>query len=107
MDAWGSNDAWATPDPAPAPVPPKQTTTSFKPPQPTAPVQTTFDSGWGDVASPTKPAANTNSGFSVQQDDDFGGWSHASPVATTPGPRAGRGGGGVGGGSQDLFDNPW
>lgn len=112
MDAWGSNDAWATPDPAPAPAPqqpPKQSpAASFKPPQP-APVQTSaFDSGWGDMTSPpaSNPQANTTSGFSVQQDDDFGGWSHASPVATTPGNKPG-GGGGMGGGSTDLFDNPW
>lgn len=119
MDAWGSNDAWATPDPAPAPQPPpKQTTApSFQPSQPPHVQTSAFDSGWGDVASSSsasRPAANTSSGFSVQQDDDFGGWSHASPVATTPGTKtSGEGGtgsgtgGGLGGSGADLFDNPW
>jgi stromal membrane-associated protein len=117
VDAWGSNDAWATPDPAPAPQPaPAQTSISSfsKPAAPAPAMQTPFDSGWGDVASPTKPAApstTTAGGFSVQQDEEFGGWSHASPVAQTPGgARQGGGFGGAssgGGGSDDLFGNVW
>ena len=78
-------------------------------------MQTPFDSGWGDMTSPTissaaKPA--NAGGFSVQQDEEFGGWSHASPVATSAG-GAGTGtgtksgGGGFGGGSDDLFGNVW
>ncbi|KAK5166918.1 ARF GAP with effector function(s) [Saxophila tyrrhenica] len=110
MDAWGSNDAWATPEPAqqPQPAPFQSSSSSFnKPAAPAAPMQTEFDSGWGDMTSPAPPAANTTTsagGFSVQQDEEFGGWSHASPVAQTPGAKQG---GGFGGGSDDLFGNVW
>ncbi|SMQ50104.1 unnamed protein product [Zymoseptoria tritici ST99CH_3D1] len=116
MDAWGSSDAWATPDP-PAAAPAKATsppmsthsTSTFKS-NPAPPAMTSaFDSGWGDpepapakVTTATTPGA---SGFSVQQDEEFGGWSHASPVATNPPPKSG--GGGMGGGSDDLFGNVW
>ncbi len=108
-DAWGSNDAWATPDPAPAeqPAPANTSFANFSKPI-AAPTQTAFDSGWGDVASPVKPAAPTASsagGFSVQQDEEFGGWSHASPIAQTPG--GVKPGGGALGGSDNPFDNPW
>ncbi|TKA80281.1 hypothetical protein B0A55_03024 [Friedmanniomyces simplex] len=137
MDAWGSNDAWATPDPtppsAPAPTrtqlsfvpPPQPSISSFKPaaPAPAPKMESPFDSGWGDpepAPAPARPAATSTSstsggfgqssaggGFNVQQDEEFGGWSHASPVATTPGPKQGGMGGGGGGGSDDLFGNVW
>lgn len=55
-----------------------------------------YDSGWG---APTPTAAQPT----VKEDDDFGGWSHASPVATTSGPKQG----GVGGNADDLFGNVW
>ncbi|KAK0313654.1 ARF GAP with effector function(s) [Friedmanniomyces endolithicus] len=131
MDAWGSNDAWATPEPTPAPPPtrrqpsfvppPQPSISSFKPsaPAPAAKIESPFDGGWGDpepTPAPTKPAATSSSntggfgqssagGFSVQQDEEFGGWSHASPVASTPAPK--QGGMGGGGGSDDLFGNVW
>ncbi|CAK3886460.1 related to GTPase-activating [Lecanosticta acicola] len=109
-DAWGSNDAWAAPDPQPAkPAPPAtQTSTSSLKSAPapavTTSMQSPFDSGWGDP-EPAKPANTSTSagGFSVQQDEEFGGWSHASPVATTPGPKQG----GLGGNADDLFGNVW
>ena len=115
MDAWGSNDAWATPDPAPAPQQPTQinTTSSTFKPAPAPSMQTPFDSGWGDMtsssASTSKPAATSAGGFNVQQDEEFGGWSHASPVATSAGPKQSSSstGGGFGGGSDDLFGNVW
>ncbi|KAF2767263.1 ArfGap-domain-containing protein [Teratosphaeria nubilosa] len=131
LDAWGSNDAWANPDPAPAPVlpaqpPPKTHTSAFKPaapaPAPAIKMESPFDSGWGDPdPAPAKPATattNTNaiglsspsagfgqsaSGFNVQQDEEFGGWSHASPAAATSGPKQG----GLGGNQDDLFGNVW
>ena len=127
MDAWGSSDAWATPDPAPAPSqhipsPPKQTSSAsmstFKStpapaPAPVPSMQTPFDSGWGDpepapAPAPSRPAATTTTstsagGWNVQQDEEFGGWSHASPVATTSGPKQG----GLGGNADDLFGNVW
>ncbi|KAF2211492.1 hypothetical protein CERZMDRAFT_43287 [Cercospora zeae-maydis SCOH1-5] len=73
-----------------------------------APAVTTsaFDSGWGDP-EPAKPANTSTSagGFSVQQDEEFGGWSHASPVATSPGPA--KSGGGNVNTTDDLFGNVW
>ncbi|KAK1050726.1 ARF GAP with effector function(s) [Friedmanniomyces endolithicus] len=133
MDAWGSNDAWATPDPTPAAAPPPtRTQPSFVPPPqpsissfksaapaPAAKIESPFDGGWGDpepTPAPTKPAATSSSnaggfgqssagGFSVQPDEEFGGWSHASPVASTPAPK--QSGMGGGGGSDDLFGNVW
>ena len=93
VDAWGSNDAWASPDPPSQPPAPTVQTTSastFKPaPPPT--MQTPFDSGWGDMTSPitgsqaSQVKPSSAGGFSVQQDEEFGGWSHASPVATSAG----------------------
>jgi stromal membrane-associated protein len=76
-------------------------------------MQTPFDSGWGDMTSPTASStkASNAGGFNVQQDEEFGGWSHASPVATSAGGAgakpSGGGGGGFGGGSDDLFGNVW
>lgn len=101
MDAWGSSDVWGAPDPPSQPqaVPPPQTSTStFKPPPPTPQMSmpSAYDSGWG---APTPTAAQPT----VKEDDDFGGWSHASPVATTSGPKQG----GVGGNADDLFGNVW
>lgn len=99
-DAWGSNDAWAAPDPPAQSIAPSvQTTASntFKP----APA--TFDSGWGDVASPTKSAGPV----SVQQDEEFGGWSHASPVATHSAGAKQSSGGGFASTTDDLFGNVW
>lgn len=108
-DAWGSNEAWATPDPEPARPPPPATQTSsssFKstPAPAVTSMSSGFDSGWGDP-EPAKPANTSTSagGFSVQQDEEFGGWSHASPVASTSGPKQG----GLGGNADDLFGNVW
>jgi len=66
-----------------------------------------FDNGWGDpepapVPKPA-PTGTSGGGFSVQQDEEFGGWSHASPVATSSGPKQG----GLGGNQDDLFGNVW
>lgn len=100
-DAWGSNDAWATPDP-PAPQP-SQAPKPAPAPAP-APAMSAFDNGWGDPEPAPKPATSTSGGgFSVQQDEEFGGWSHASPVATNSGPKQG----GLGGNQDDLFGNVW
>ena len=65
-----------------------------------------------------KPTTGTAGagGFSVQQDEEFGGWSHASPVAASGGGgkqgggMSGGGGGtgtGTGTGTDDLFGNVW
>ncbi|KAK5724579.1 ARF GAP with effector function(s) [Elasticomyces elasticus] len=130
-----NDNAWATPDPTPAPAPaptrttqpsfvsppqPQASVSSYKPTPASSKVESPFDAGWGDnepTTAPAKPAAagsgsgggfgqsTSGGGFSVQQDEEFGGWSHASPVAQTPGPRQG-GGSGTGGG-DDLFGNVW
>jgi len=65
--------------------------------------------GGGGFGQTSLSASGTGAGgFSVQQDEEFGGWSHASPIAQTPGPRQGGGGGASGGGgSDDLFGNVW
>lgn len=115
-DAWGSSDAWATPEPT--------TTTTAPKPQPAAPIRnssipmSTDFSAWGG----TSAASNTGfgNGFStasqptpkVAPDEDFGGWSSAAPVspAASKPPHVQNkpaGGGGFGGASEDLFSNVW
>jgi hypothetical protein len=39
----------------------------------------------------------------VQQDEEFGGWSHASPVAMAPANKQG----GSSSNTDDLFGNVW
>ncbi|KAK4990018.1 ARF GAP with effector function(s) [Elasticomyces elasticus] len=97
MDAWGSNDAWSTPDPAPAPM--QASTSTIKAP-PTVLATTSADfGGWSaGTASVAKPNEPT-----ITQDDDFGGWSHASPVPATTQASGSKGFGG----SDDLFSNVW
>ncbi|KAF2679803.1 ArfGap-domain-containing protein [Lentithecium fluviatile CBS 122367] len=94
MDAWGSNDVWASSGPAqPPPQTAHTTTTTTTHTLPKSP-------GWG---APT-----------VTQDDDFGGWSSAAPTTVTTTsthtshhtsssskPASGFGGG------DDLFSNVW
>ncbi|KAF1807979.1 ArfGap-domain-containing protein [Eremomyces bilateralis CBS 781.70] len=96
MDAWGSNNAWAT-DPAPAAKPAAAPAA--------APAASTIASdfgGWG-ITSEAKPTPQ------VAQDEDFGGWNSAAPE--TPGvgnsgakQKASAGGFG---GQDDLFGNVW
>ncbi|KAI9708630.1 MAG: hypothetical protein M1820_003848 [Bogoriella megaspora] len=102
MDAWGSNEAWGTPDPAPVPAPKVE---AQRPAPVTAPSGADLG-GWG-AATTTKPAEPK-----ISADEDFGGWSSA-PGPTSPGvsnPAAGTGAtkpvGGFGG-SDDLFSNVW
>ncbi|KAI7315465.1 hypothetical protein KC315_g11067, partial [Hortaea werneckii] len=105
----------ASPEPEPAPAqPPAPAQTSpsstFKSPVTPAAaskMESPFDSGWGDPepVAPAQPTTATSSagGWNVQQDEEFGGWSHASPVASTTGPKQG----GLGGNADDLFGNVW
>ncbi|KAG9570033.1 ArfGap-domain-containing protein, partial [Aureobasidium melanogenum] len=100
MDAWGSNNAWSTPEPA-APAPPTtsykaptSTTTSYKAPAMTSVSNDDDFGGWGsnEGTSSSKPT--------VSQDDDFGGWSSApAPTASTSNSKAPA--------SDDLFGNVW
>lgn len=97
---WGSDNAWAQPDPAPAPAPAKAPVS--QPTQAPQPVQDDDDFGGWSHASPVRthaaPAAAT-------PQDEFGGWSHASPPRTTaapaPAPKQNFGG------QDDLFGNVW
>ncbi|OAL44730.1 ArfGap-domain-containing protein [Pyrenochaeta sp. DS3sAY3a] len=88
MDAWGSNDVWASSAPS---QPATTATTSHAPPK---------SPGWGAPH--------------VAQDDDFGGWSSAAPTTTThtttaakPSSTQNKPAGGFGSGSDDLFSNVW
>ncbi|KAK5703682.1 ARF GAP with effector function(s) [Elasticomyces elasticus] len=132
-NAWATPDPTPAPAPAPtrttqpsfvSPPQPQASVSTYKPTPASSKVESPFDAGWGD-SEPAKPAAagsgsgggfgqssggfggqsTSGGGFSVQQDEEFGGWSHASPVAQTPGPR--QGGGSGSGGGDDLFGNVW
>ncbi len=100
-DAWGSNDAWATPDP---PNPKPQSRPTAKAPD--------SDFAWGAAPSLTTTSGTSKSGAQpsppkIALDEDFGGWNSAAPetpVAPNP-PAQKSGGGGFGGG--DILENPW
>lgn len=86
MDAWGSNDVWASSAPSQPAV--TATTAHAAPKSP----------GWGAPQ--------------VAQDDDFGGWSSAAPATTshnttTPHTNTASKPAGGFGGSDDLFSNVW
>jgi stromal membrane-associated protein len=106
MDAWGSNDAWSTPDPAP--VPPKQAVSAVPTQTYKAPATTSISDdfgGWGSNDGVGKTATMT-------EDDDFGGWSSAEPVAAPAAPARASAQGGQShapaqGNSDDLFGNVW
>jgi len=119
MDAWGSSDAWATPEPTNTISAPKAK--SVAPVQaPSIPMSSDF-SAWGGTSAPSDTqSSNPSNGFGrnshitpkVAPDEDFGGWSSAAPAmptASNPPPaqsKATSGGGGLGG-SDDLFSNVW
>lgn len=89
MDAWGSNNAWSTPEPA-VPAPP---TTSYKASATTSVSNDDDFGGWGSNEG-------TSSKPSVAQDDEFGGWSSApAPTASTSNNKAPA--------ADDLFGNVW
>ncbi|KAL9583103.1 MAG: hypothetical protein Q9212_002897 [Teloschistes hypoglaucus] len=102
-DPWGSNNAWANPEPATATKP----KTESKSPA----IPTTSDfSSWGNSTT----TSNFGGGNSIKDpptiaaDEDFGGWNSAAPVtpaASNPPPTKPSGGGL--GGSEDLFSNVW
>ena len=112
-DAWGSNDAWATPEP---PSIPTQTKAAKPPPVPSA---TMDDFGWGSSTSGTTSNLSTG-GFGSQAppkvaaEEDFGGWESSMPAAPAPAPapaasssaQTSRPGGGFTA-SEDLFSNVW
>ncbi|KAL8821789.1 MAG: hypothetical protein Q9191_007238 [Dirinaria sp. TL-2023a] len=107
-DAWGSNDAWATPDPAPAPKAP-----TVKSPPVSAP---SSDFALGGTSSANGGFGGGGLGTTqnvpkVTADEDFGGWSSAAPVSPQvsrpPASNNSKPSGGGFGGSEDLFTNAW
>jgi stromal membrane-associated protein len=114
MDAWGSSNAWSTPESA-APAPPP--TTSYKAPVAAntntykAPAMTSVSNdddfgGWGSNEGTTATSSSSKPSVSqVSQDDDFGGWSSA-PAPTTPAATT-TASGNKGPASDDLFGNVW
>jgi stromal membrane-associated protein len=101
---WGNDNAWAQPDPAPAPA---KAQPKAQPTQAPQPVQDDDDFGGWSHASPLPTP--TAAPF-PQQQEEFGGWSHASPVRTTAAPAAAPAAApkqNLGGGQDDLFGNVW
>ena len=104
-DPWGSNEAWATPEPTPSATKPAV----VKSPPAATPSN---DLTWGDNF-----ASNVGSGSQappkITADEDFGGWSSAAPVSppVSKPPQTQSNGskpnGGGFGGSDDLFSNVW
>ncbi|KAG8532746.1 uncharacterized protein KY384_002624 [Bacidia gigantensis] len=114
-DAWGANDAWATPSgPSVESSKPKPTHAPIPAPKAPAIAMTNNFSAWGG----TEPITNQSSqgpGFGassqapskVTPDEDFGGWSTSAPVRPAPSnpPTQSKPAGGFGG--DDLYSNVW
>ena len=104
-DAWGSNDAWATPDPpsasAKAPEPKSQNTSA-----------PSNEFAWGG-SSASNGSFGAQAPPKITADEDFGGWSSAAPVSpqiqkpAPPSSNSSKPNGGGFGGSDDLFNNVW
>lgn len=108
-DAWGSNDAWSTPDPAPAQISP----TVDKPLPPMQTQASPNDFGWGSSSVASQSIVPSGGGFSqvssppkVSADEDFGGWSSAVPVTPAASATQPKTGGGYVA-NEDLFSNVW
>ncbi|KAL8828026.1 MAG: hypothetical protein Q9170_006777 [Blastenia crenularia] len=105
-DPWGSNNAWATPEPP--------TTTKPKIEAKSPAITTTNDfSSWGNTMS-TSSASGGNSMKDppkITADEDFGGWNSAAPetpaAVNPPAQAATKSSGGGFGASEDLFSNVW
>lgn len=111
-DPWGSNDAWATPEPSTqAPSTTKQAPS----------IATTKDfSSWAGAPSslnsaPGHGGASGNgprAAAKITEDEDFGGWTSAAPISTVPlkpGPAPSSAAKPASGysASEDLFSNVW
>jgi stromal membrane-associated protein len=104
FDPWasgGDNNAWSTPDPPPQPSKPKAPTVDIgKPPAHITPND--ISSGWGEpISSSQKPGQAP----AITADEDYGGWTSASP--TKPSNTAPSKTSSGFGGASDPFDNPW
>lgn len=106
-DPWGSNDAWATPEPS--------TSTKPKAESKAPAITTTNDfSSWGSSTSTSNPIGGSSyrEPPKIAADEDFGGWNSAAPetpAAPKPPPLQSTNkpsGGGFGAG-EDLFSNVW
>ncbi|KAJ5387721.1 Arf GTPase activating protein [Penicillium cosmopolitanum] len=102
MDPWGGN-AWSNPEPAQAPAPaPAAPSGASMMKVPDTLTANDIGSGWGAPAPKPTPT--------VAADEDFGGWTSASPITpatTTTTNSSTKPAGGFGGGSDDLFSNVW
>ncbi|KAL8766084.1 MAG: hypothetical protein Q9209_007050 [Squamulea sp. 1 TL-2023] len=106
-DPWGSNSAWATPEPSTA----SKSKTETKSPT----ITTTNDfSSWGNPPATMNSGFGANSSFKetpkIAADEDFGGWNSAAPetpAATKPPIQTTTKSSGGFGGSEDLFSNVW
>ena len=104
-DPWGSNEAWATPEPtASATKPPVVKSQSVAAPS--------NDLAWGDSFT-SNAGSGSQAPPKITADEDFGGWSSAAPVSppVSKPPQTQSNGskpnGGGFGGSDDLFSNVW
>ena len=104
MNPWGGLDsnAWAASDPEPGTakaVPPSVSLGTV----PSKITPNDISGGWGAPITTSNKASQPPT---VMGDEDFGGWTSASPTqtASAPPPRAAPGGFG---GASDPFDNPW
>ncbi|KAL8736739.1 MAG: hypothetical protein Q9166_000105 [cf. Caloplaca sp. 2 TL-2023] len=106
-DPWGSNNAWATPEPS--------TTSKSKIESKSPAITTTNDfSSWGNPPATTKSNFGGGSSYKetpkIAADEDFGGWNSAAPetpAATKPQTQPTTKPSGGFGGSDDLFSNVW
>ncbi|KAL8782996.1 MAG: hypothetical protein Q9213_004953 [Squamulea squamosa] len=106
-DPWGSNNAWATPEPSIASKP--------KPEAKSPTITTTNDfSSWSNPPATMNTGFGANSSFKetpkIAADEDFGGWNSAAPetpAATKPPTRTTTKSSGGFGGSEDLYSNVW
>lgn len=116
IDPWGGN-AWSTPDPVSAPVPPAaKPTTSARPSitdsmrMPDTLTGRDIGAGWGAPAASTTTTTTTTitSAATVAPEDDFGGWTSAAPVSNTTTSTSGNkpAAGGFAA-NDDLFSNVW
>ncbi|KAL8685333.1 MAG: hypothetical protein Q9224_005859, partial [Gallowayella concinna] len=106
-DPWGSNNAWAAPEPS--------TTSKPKANTKSPAITTTNDfSSWGNSAATTNSNFGAGGGFKetpkIAADEDFGGWNSAAPetpAAPKPPTQPTTKPSGGFGGSDDLFSNVW
>lgn len=106
-DPWGSNNAWANPEPSTTARPKTETKSPA--------ITTTNDfSSWGNATATTNPGFGGGGSFKeapkIAADEDFGGWNSAAPetpAASKPSTQSSAKPSGGFGGGEDLFSNVW